>query len=174
MTLGEPQGIPSPPWLVGYLTTVHRLYRTSTTRLNLGHKFTLCFPLLDFCNSPFLSTIRTLNSYGQNRWGGGWKEHRDIHPVQGRSQPHSPGWARVPLSSFFLKSRLSFLIFPQTFTHCLPHFGTPGGRVAHPGRPWLRHWSCSQSNKIARTDRKQCGGLGVVWAECKHSASWCN
>ena len=31
--------------------------------------------------------------------------------VQGRSQPHSPGWARVPLSSFFLKSRS---IFPQT------------------------------------------------------------
>ena len=34
----------------------------------------------------------------------------------------APGWARVPLSSFFLKSRLSFLIFPQTFTHFLPHF----------------------------------------------------
>ena len=33
---------------------------------------------------------------------------------QGRSQPHSPGWARVPLSSFFLKFRSIFLIFPQT------------------------------------------------------------
>ena len=34
--------------------------------------------------------------------------------LQGRSQPHSPGWARVPLSSFFLKFRSIFLIFPQT------------------------------------------------------------
>ena len=33
---------------------------------------------------------------------------------QGRSQPHSPGWARVPLSLFFLKSRSIFFIFPQT------------------------------------------------------------
>ena len=30
------------------------------------------------------------------------------------SQPHSPGWARVPLSSFFLKFRSVFPIFPQT------------------------------------------------------------
>ena len=33
---------------------------------------------------------------------------------QGRSQPHSPGWAKVPLSSFFLKFWSIFLIFPQT------------------------------------------------------------
>ena len=43
-----------------------------------------------------------------------------------------------------------FLIFPQIFviftyfsskfSHFLPHFGPPGGRVAHPGRPWLRYW----------------------------------
>ena len=37
------------------------------------------------------------------------------HVFQGRSQPHSSGWARVPLSSFFLKSRSIFLIFPQTW-----------------------------------------------------------
>ena len=36
------------------------------------------------------------------------------HLSQGRSQPHRPGWARVPPSSFFLKSRSIFLIFPQT------------------------------------------------------------
>ena len=59
------------------------------------------------------------------------KMRKDWGNHQGGSQPHSPGWARVPLSSFFLKSRLSFLIFPQTVTHFLPHFGPPGGRVAH-------------------------------------------
>ena len=34
--------------------------------------------------------------------------------IQGCSQPHSPGWARVPLSSFFLKFRSVFLIYPQS------------------------------------------------------------
>ena len=29
-------------------------------------------------------------------------------------QPHILGWARVPFSSFFLKFRSLFLIFPQT------------------------------------------------------------
>ena len=33
--------------------------------------------------------------------------------AQGRSQPHSHGWARVPLSSFFLKVCSIFLDFPQ-------------------------------------------------------------
>ena len=44
-----------------------------------------------------------------------------IHPVflryigiQGRKQPHSPGWARVPLSSFFPQIWSIYLIFPQT------------------------------------------------------------
>ena len=40
---------------------------------------------------------------------------------------------------FHLPHLLSFLIFPQTFTHFLPHLDPPGGRVTHPGRPWLRH-----------------------------------
>ena len=37
------------------------------------------------------------------------------YDAQGRSQPHSPGWARFPLSSLFLKFWSFFLIFPQTF-----------------------------------------------------------
>ena len=34
-----------------------------------------------------------------------------------------------------------FLFFLKLSTFFCPHFGPPGGRVAHPGRPWLRHWS---------------------------------
>ena len=33
---------------------------------------------------------------------------------QGRSQPHSPGWARVPLSSFFPQTMINYSYFPQT------------------------------------------------------------
>ena len=51
--------------------------------------------------------------------------------TQGRSQPHRPGWAKVPLSSFFLKIWLSFLIFPQTLLIFFLILG----------RPWLRHWA---------------------------------
>ena len=59
---------------------------------------------------------------------------------QGRSQPHSPGWARVPLSSFSPKFWSFFSYSSSNFSYFLPHFGPTGGRVAHPGRPWLRHW----------------------------------
>ena len=57
---------------------------------------------------------------------------------QGRSQPHSPGWARVPLSSFLPQISINFPYFSSNFTYF--DFGPPGGRLAHPGRPWLRHY----------------------------------
>ena len=63
-----------------------------------------------------------------------------LSSLQGRSQPHSPEWARVPLSSFFPQSLINFSYFFSDFTCFLPHLGHPGGRVTHPGRPWLRHW----------------------------------
>ena len=56
---------------------------------------------------------------------------------QGHSQPHSSGWARVPLSSFFPWISINFSL---NFTYFLPHFGPPGGRVAHPRRLWLHRW----------------------------------
>ena len=49
------------------------------------------------------------------------------YTIQGCSQPHSPGWPRLPLSHYFLKFRSIFLIFPQNFSHFLPHFGPPMG-----------------------------------------------
>ena len=52
-------------------------------------------------------------------------------------QPHSPGWARDPLSSFFTQIVINF---SWNLTYFLPHFRPSGGQVAHPGRPWLRHW----------------------------------
>ena len=52
--------------------------------------------------------------------------------MQGCSQPHIPGWARVPLSSFFLKFPSYFSYFSSNF----PHFGPRGGRLG----PWLCHW----------------------------------
>ena len=60
------------------------------------------------------------------------------------SQPHSPGWARGPLSSFFPRMSINFSYFSSNFTYFFPHFGPLGGRVAHPGRPWLRHWAKQQ------------------------------
>ena len=59
--------------------------------------------------------------------------------TQWRSQPHSPGWARLLLSSFFLKFPSLFSYFSLYFPCFCPHFGAPGGRLAHPGTPWLRY-----------------------------------
>ena len=52
---------------------------------------------------------------------------------QGRSQPHSPGWARVPLSSFFPQILINLSYFSSNFTHFLPHFGSPPPTREGPG-----------------------------------------
>ena len=67
---------------------------------------------------------------------------------QGRSQPHSPGWARVPLSSFFPQIWIKFSYFSAHCSHFLPHFDPPGGQVAHPGRPWLRHLAFTLTREV--------------------------
>ena len=79
----------------------------------------------------------------------------DFTTEQGRSQPHSPGWARVPLSSIFLKFWSVFSYFSSNFTYFLPHFSPPGGRVAHPGRPWLRHCNRGHTYHMGNIDLKE-------------------
>ena len=101
-------------------------------------KLSFILNLLDFiwlrCNS-------TMHPQWVRQMSRSWARFPSYpHQRQGRSQPHSPGWARVPLSSFSLKFRLSFLIFPQTLLIFFLILALRG-RVAHPGRPWLRHWS---------------------------------
>ena len=81
--------------------------------------------------------------------------------AQGRSQPHRPGWAKVPLSSFFPQILIKFSYFSSNFPHILPHFGPPGGRVVHPQRPWLRHWH-STTIGIVRFTWKNKGLLVLI------------
>ena len=61
---------------------------------------------------------------------GGW----------GRSQPLTPTWARYEYFLIFSSFFCIFSHFSSIFLNFLPHFGRPGGRVVHPGRPWVRHW----------------------------------
>ena len=47
---------------------------------------------------------------------------------------------RFKFPHFFPQISINFsYFFPSNLTYFLPHFGPPGGRVAHPGRHWLRH-----------------------------------
>ena len=74
---------------------------------------------------------------------------RVVHTA-GRSQSLTPGWARY---KHFLNPSLfscRFSHFSSNFLHFLPHFGLPGGRLAYPGRPWLRHWTCPSNFIIHR------------------------
>ena len=59
--------------------------------------------------------------------------------VKAVAKPHSPGRARVALSSFFPQISINSYYFSSNLSYLLPHFGPLGGWVAHPGRPWLRH-----------------------------------
>ena len=48
-------------------------------------------------------------------------------------------YMNMHIFKYILNVFLTSNTYPN-FTYFLPHFGPPGGRVAHPGRPWLRHW----------------------------------
>ena len=59
---------------------------------------------------------------------------------RGVARTHSLGWARVPLSSFFLKFSSFFLIFPQTFLILALRVGKSLGT------PWLHHYLLAVSS----------------------------
>ena len=56
-----------------------------------------------------------------------------MKPTQGRSQPHSPGWAIVPLSSFFLKILINFSYFFPKFYLFSSSFWSSGWASRPPG-----------------------------------------
>ena len=60
------------------------------------------------------------------------------------SGPKPASQSRVGKSFTFLifsQIAMNSSYFPSNFAPVLPHFGPLGGRLAHPGRPWLRHCS---------------------------------
>ena len=65
---------------------------------------------------------------------------------QGSSQPHSPGWARVPLSSLFPQISINFSYFSSNFTSFLPHLiRPPGNSLAMPLVRMLHGWWIMQN-----------------------------
>ena len=58
-------------------------------------------------------------------------EARKVLARQGCNQPHSPEWARVPHSLFFLQVSINFSHISLNVSHFLPQFGPPDGRLAH-------------------------------------------
>ena len=60
-----------------------------------------------------------------------------------------------------------FSYFSLNFPHFLPHCGSPGGPLAHPGRPWLRHClDCEQSSHVCvlETGKVRLQGTGI-WSQ---------
>ena len=76
---------------------------------------------------------------------------------QGRSQPHSPGWASVPLPSFFLKFLSIILIFPQIF---LINFSSSF---------WPSWWATRTPGKALATPLPTRGLTGHDWVHFTHS-----
>ena len=63
-----------------------------------------------------------------------------------------------------------FLFFRSNFAYFLPHFGPPGGRFAHPGRPWLRH--CSELLKNCKRCGKGGGGKNSMESVRRDRNGW--
>ena len=96
---------------------------------------------------------------------------------QGRSQPHSPGWARVPLSSFFPQISI-ILIFPQTF-HIFflilavrvgksPTREGPGYATVHETRlePVTSGYQCAHCQQIMSAIHEKCA------LDCRSKITW--
>ena len=66
---------------------------------------------------------------------------------QGHSQTLNPGWARKEHFLNFSSFSCILSYFSSIFLYSLHQFSSSGGRVAHPGRPWLRH--CMGCRKVA-------------------------
>ena len=81
---------------------------------------------------------------------------------QGRSQPYSPGWARVPLSSFFLKSRSIFLIFPQTLLIFFIILALQVGESPTREGPGYATGNNPHVNRLRRNIRVSPNQIGVV------------
>ena len=102
---------------------------------------------------PRMTYDRTSYSYELWHYLASWS--LTVLLMQGRSQPHSPWRARVPLSTFFPQISINF---SSNFTYFLPHFGPPGGRVAHPGAlaTPLCSWNCKYGKEHSQS-RAQSG-----------------
>ena len=112
---------------------------------------------------------------------------RKINDDQGSSQPHSPGWARVTL---FPQISINFSYFFSNFNYFLPHFGPPGVRVSHPGRPWLRHgcvscppWKALATPRMCESPTLEGPGyatdddsinIKLNWQTCRRTARLCD
>ena len=77
-------------------------------------------------------------------------------------------------------SRPSFLHIldpPLNLTYFLPFFGPPGGQIAHPARPWLRHCfsfnkSCPNLFTVKRRDKTTLGATLMSFNENNYNT--CN
>ena len=60
--------------------------------------------------------------------------------IMGVARLSTPGGQERNIASIF--SSFSYILshFPSICLYFLLKFGPPGGRLAHLGRPWLRHW----------------------------------
>ena len=94
-------------------------YLGPTHRLTLNLRLKIFTKLHD-------STVAKIQNFPA--WGGGYP------PQQGRSQPHSPGWARVPLSSFFSSNFDQFILFFLKLYSFSSSFWFSGWAACPPGK----------------------------------------
>ena len=101
----------------------------------------------------FKSIFLRNRSLNNGRWFYGKKRREvaslSLSPRQDKNiSSFSRAYSRLSTSGgqewnipYFSLIILSFApIFSSIFPHFLPQFGPPAGRLAYPGRLWLRHW----------------------------------
>ena len=75
-------------------------------------------------------------------WGWGYYENTWIifwYTIRAVDKLTVPGGQSKNISSTLPHFPKYFAYFSSICLEFFPHFGPPGGRLAHPGRPWLCH-----------------------------------
>ena len=87
-----------------------------------------------YCGSNYLPVFKSKPYrffYVSHGIRGSW-------PPGGQGRSHM-SWVGKSSTFLIFSSNFDQFYFPSNFTYFLPHFDPLGGRLAHPGRPWLRH-----------------------------------
>ena len=99
----------------------------------------------------------------------------EVSEFQGRSQPHSPGWARVPLSSFFPQILIHFSYFSSSFSSSFWPSGWATRPPEGPGYATAEFsylWSLINTNSDSTTEIKR--RLAIATTGIHNNACSCN
>ena len=130
------------------------------------------WPLIPYTGTLYMSMKHRVTNWKDRartiyRSKKSWWSLSSLVTVRAVASLTIPGGQEFHFPHFFPEISINFSDFSSNFTYFLPYFGPPHGRIAHPGRPWLRHWSlglfkCIVSDLFFYNNQKSATSVFVI------------